>query len=164
MAEEKKDKKEMTPYERRLSNLRPFVKGDERAAAGARKGAAKSAATRRRMAEERRNVKRAAEVLNQLMLLTLKKGVAANLDTATDLQSFSKENLTVQQAMLLSLIKKAIEKSDKSCAELILKLSGDLVDKAEVATAITVDGEAYKGLSEEQLVALANMNVGKKKK
>lgn len=162
MEEEKKDIKELTGKAKQLACLRPFRKGDGRAAAGARKGAAKSAATRRRKAEERRNIQRAADVLNKLMALTLKRGKAADLDSATDLQSFSRENLTIQQAMLMAIIKRAVEKGDKACAELVLKLQGELVDKTEISGGLTVDGEAYKGLTEEQLIALANMNVGKK--
>ena len=112
----------------------------------AAKGGRKSGETRRRKKTMREN-------LEILLSMPLKPGKGADIDSAENMKDFSKENVTVEQAMLMSQIQKAL-KGDIYAFESIRDLVGEKVAKTEVNASVKSDNP-FEGLTTEELRKLA---------
>lgn len=115
-------------------NLKPFQAGDNRAAAAGRKGGIASGVAKREKKQMR-------EVAAALLELPIRKGKAK--EDAKSLAEFQGQNVTVQQAILLAMAKKAL-KGDKAAAEFIRDTAGqkpvdDINLMAQVAPVQIID-------------------------
>lgn len=131
-------------------NLRPFTSEQDReeAAKNGRKGGIKSGESRRRKKTMREN-------LEILLSMPLKKGKGADIEKGKNLQEFTTQNLTVEQAMLLAQIKKAL-KGDIYAFETIRDLIGEKpVNKSEVSASVKAENP-FEGLSTDELKKLIN--------
>ena len=112
----------------------------------ARRGGIKSGETRRRKKTMR-------ETLELLLTMPLKQGERADIEKGDNLKEFAKENVTVEQAMLIAQIQKAL-KGDAQAFEMIRDLIGEKpVDKKEVSASVQHDNP-FEGLTTEELKKL----------
>lgn len=91
-------------------------KDKETLAAYGRKGALKAA-------EVKRQKKDLREMVNTLLCMPLKPGAIANIEELRTFASLKGKNLTVEQAMIVQQISKAI-RGDTKAMQIIIKLSG----------------------------------------
>jgi len=118
-------------------NMRPFHKGDPRAKEMQLKGAEK----RRQMNAERRAMK---EDLNVLLKLTLKKGDLASVDDVLSLEEAQTKNVTVQQAMNIAMVQRALL-GDVQAMQFIRDTLGEKPsDKVELDQNLTIEAWAKK--------------------
>ena len=112
----------------------------------ARRGGIKSGETRRRKKTMKEN-------LELLLTMPLKQGERADIEKGDNLKEFAKENVTVEQAMLIAQIQKAL-KGDTQAFEMIRDLIGEKpVDKKEVSASVQHDNP-FEGLTTEELKKL----------
>lgn len=105
--------------------------------------------------EARRRKKSMRENLEILLSMPLKKGKGADIEKGKNLQEFTTQNLTVEQAMLLAQIKKAL-KGDIYAFETIRDLIGEKpVNKSEVSASVKAENP-FEGLSTDELKKLIN--------
>ena len=105
--------------------------------------------------EARRRKKSMRENLEILLSMPLKKGKGADIEKGKNLQEFTTQNLTVEQAVLLAQIKKAL-KGDIYAFETIRDLIGEKpVNKSEVSASVKAENP-FEGLSTDELKKLIN--------
>ena len=103
--------------------------------------------------EARRRKKTMRETLELLLTMPLKQGERADIEKGDNLKEFAKENVTVEQAMLIAQIQKAL-KGDAQAFEMIRDLIGEKpVDKKEVSASVQHDNP-FEGLTTEELKKL----------
>ena len=103
--------------------------------------------------EARRRKKTMRETLELLLTMPLKQGERADIEKGDNLKEFAKENVTVEQAMLIAQIQKAL-KGDTQAFEMIRDLIGEKpVDKKEVSASVQHDNP-FEGLTTEELKKL----------
>ena len=120
-----------------------FQSGDEAAKKGAKGGIASGRA--------RREKKAMKETLNTLLSMTLEDGKSANIDNIKSIAALKGKNITVQEAILLKQLEKAI-KGDTRAAEYIRDTSGNKA-KEEIAVSGEVNNP-LAGLTTEELKRL----------
>lgn len=128
-------------------NLIPFnERTEEEQREIARKGGKASGEARRRKKTMREN-------LELLLTMPLNKGEGADIEKGESLKDFAKENVTVEQAMLIAQVQKAI-KGDAEAFEMIRDLIGEKpVDKKEVSASVQ-NSNPFEGLTTEELKKL----------
>lgn len=100
--------------------------------------------------ESRRRKKTMRENLELLLSMPLKKGKEADIEKAKNLQDFTGQNITVEQAILLAQVKKAM-KGDIYAFETIRDLIGEKpVNKTEVSASVQ-NNNPFEGLTTEEL-------------
>lgn len=127
-------------------NLKPFTSGQSReeAAKNGKKGGTASGVARR----EKKAMK---ETLEMLLSLQMKAGKAVNIETVKSIAALKGKNVTVQEAILLAQIKKAV-KGDTRAVEYVRDTSGNKV-KEEFALSGSVNNP-FAGLTTEELKKL----------
>lgn len=117
-----------------------FRSGEEAAKNGKKGGIASGKA--------RREKKAMKDTLNDLLSMPLKSGKAADVETIKNLASLKGKNITVQEAIMLAQIQKAL-KGDTKAAEYIRDTSGQKLKEAiELSGGIN---NPFAGLSTEEL-------------
>ena len=112
----------------------------------ARRGGIKSGETRRRKKTMKEN-------LELLLTMSVGKGEKADIENGENIKDYAKENVTVEQAMLIAQIQKAL-KGDTQAFEMIRDLIGEKpVDKKEVSASVQHDNP-FEGLTTEELKKL----------
>ena len=112
----------------------------------ARRGGIKSGETRRRKKTMKEN-------LELLLTMSVGKGEKADIEKGENIKDYAKENVTVEQAMLIAQIQKAL-KGDAQAFEMIRDLIGEKpVDKKEVSASVQHDNP-FEGLTTEELKKL----------
>ena len=112
----------------------------------ARRGGIKSGETRRRKTTMKEN-------LELLLTMSVGKGEKADIENGENIKDYAKENVTVEQAMLIAQIQKAL-KGDAQAFEMIRDLIGEKpVDKKEVSASVQHDNP-FEGLTTEELKKL----------
>ena len=112
----------------------------------ARRGGIKSGETRRRKKTMKEN-------LELLLTMSVGKGKKADIENGENIKDYAKENVTVEQAMLIAQIQKAL-KGDTQAFEMIRDLIGEKpVDKKEVSASVQHDNP-FEGLTTEELKKL----------
>lgn len=112
----------------------------------ARRGGIKSGETRRRKKTMKEN-------LELLLTMSVGKGEKADIENGENIKDYAKENVTVEQAMLIAQIQKAL-KGDAQAFEMIRDLIGEKpVDKKEVSASVQHDNP-FEGLTTEELKKL----------
>ena len=112
----------------------------------ARRGGIKSGETRRRKKTMKEN-------LELLLAMSVGKGEKADIENGENIKDYAKENVTVEQAMLIAQIQKAL-KGDTQAFEMIRDLIGEKpVDKKEVSASVQHDNP-FEGLTTEELKKL----------
>lgn len=101
--------------------------------------------------EARRRKRTMRENLEMMLALPLKGGKSDNIEDAKSLQSFSKANMTVEQAIIMAQIQKAA-KGDLYAFEAIRDLIGEKVTKSEVS--VQNNNNPFDGLTTEELKKL----------
>nr|DAO43720.1 MAG TPA: hypothetical protein [Caudoviricetes sp.] len=103
--------------------------------------------------EARRRKKTMRENLEILLSMPLKPGKGADIDNAENMKDFSKENVTVEQAMLMAQIQKAL-KGDIYAFEAVRDLIGERpVNKTEVSADVKTENP-FDGLTTDELKKL----------
>lgn len=103
--------------------------------------------------EARRRKKTMRENLELMLSMPLKKGKEADIEKGKNLQDFTGQNITVEQAILLAQVKKAM-KGDIYAFETIRDLIGEKpVSKTEVSASVKNENP-YAGLTTEELKKL----------
>ena len=130
-----------------LDNLIPMSeRSKEEVREIARRGGIKSGETRRRKKTMKEN-------LELLLTMSVGKGEKADIENGENIKDYAKENVTVEQAMLIAQIQKAL-KGDALAFEMIRDLIGEKpVDKKEVAASVQHDNP-FEGLTTEELKKL----------
>lgn len=125
-------------------NLIPFnERTEEEQREIARKGG-------RASVEARRRKKTMKENLELLLTMPLNKGKGADIEKGKNLKDFAKENVTVEQAMLIAQVQRAL-KGDAQAFEMIRDLIGEKpVDKKEVSASVE-HNNPFDGLTTEEL-------------
>lgn len=114
----------------------------------ATKGGKASGVARRRKKEMR-------EQLEILVSLSMGQGKKADIEKAKNIKDFSKENITVEQAMLLAQVQKAL-KGDPVAFEMIRDLLGEKpTDKKEIIAEVK-NNNPYSELTTDELRQLIN--------
>ena len=112
----------------------------------ARRGGIKSGETRRRKKTMKEN-------LELLLTMSVGKGEKADIENGENIKDYAKENVTVEQAILIAQIQKAL-KGDAQAFEMIRDLIGEKpVDKKEVSASVQHDNP-FEGLTTEELKKL----------
>ena len=121
--------------EKSLANLKPFVKGDPRMAEASRK----SAETRAKRGGERKKMQ---EELNILLKIALRRGDIKCAEDILDLEEADAANLSVQTAINIAMIKRAMM-GDVQAAQYLRDTAGDKpTDKVEIDQSLTVEAWA----------------------
>ena len=121
--------------EKSLKNLKPFVKGDPRMAEANRK----SAETRQKRGGERKKMQ---EELNILLKIALRRGDIKCAEDILDLEEADAANLSVQTAINIAMIKRAMM-GDVQAAQYLRDTAGDKpTDKVEIDQSLTVEAWA----------------------
>ena len=103
--------------------------------------------------EARRRKKTMKENLELLLTMSVGKGEKADIEKGENIKEYAKENVTVEQAMLIAQIQKAL-KGDTQAFEMIRDLIGEKpVDKKEVSASVQHDNP-FEGLTTEELKKL----------
>ena len=103
--------------------------------------------------EARRRKKTMKENLELLLTMSVGKGEKADIEKGENIKEYAKENVTVEQAMLIAQIQKAL-KGDAQAFEMIRDLIGEKpVDKKEVSASVQHDNP-FEGLTTEELKKL----------
>ena len=103
--------------------------------------------------EARRRKKTMKENLELLLTMSVGKGKKADIEKGENIKDYAKENVTVEQAMLIAQIQKAL-KGDAQAFEMIRDLIGEKpVDKKEVSASVQHDNP-FEGLTTEELKKL----------
>ena len=103
--------------------------------------------------EARRRKKTMKENLELLLTMSVGKGEKADIEKGENIKDYAKENVTVEQAMLIAQIQKAL-KGDAQAFEMIRDLIGEKpVDKKEVSASVQHDNP-FEGLTTEELKKL----------
>ena len=103
--------------------------------------------------EARRRKKTMKENLELLLTMSVGKGEKADIEKGENIKDYAKENVTVEQAMLIAQIQKAL-KGDTQAFEMIRDLIGEKpVDKKEVSASVQHDNP-FEGLTTEELKKL----------
>ena len=103
--------------------------------------------------EARRRKKTMKENLELLLTMSVGKGKKADIEKSENIKEYAKENVTVEQAMLIAQIQKAL-KGDAQAFEMIRDLIGEKpVDKKEVSASVQHDNP-FEGLTTEELKKL----------
>ena len=103
--------------------------------------------------EARRRKKTMKENLELLLTMSVGKGKKADIEKGENIKEYAKENVTVEQAMLIAQIQKAL-KGDTQAFEMIRDLIGEKpVDKKEVSASVQHDNP-FEGLTTEELKKL----------
>ena len=98
--------------------------------------------------EKRREKKAMKETLETLLQMPLKSGKAADLDEIKDIAALKGKNITVQEAIMLAQIQKAM-KGDTKAAEYVRDTSGNkLKESVELSGGIN---NPFAGLSTDEL-------------
>lgn len=98
--------------------------------------------------EKRREKKAMKETLETLLQMPLKSGKAVDLDEIKDIAALKGKNITVQEAIMLAQIQKAI-KGDTKAAEYVRDTSGNkLKEGVELSGGIN---NPFTGLSTDEL-------------
>lgn len=114
----------------------------------ATKGGKASGVARRRKKEMRKQ-------LEILVSLSMGQGKKADIEKAKNIKDFSKENITVEQAMLLAQVQKAL-KGDPVAFEMIRDLLGEKpTDKKEIIAEVK-NNNPYSELTTDELRQLIN--------
>lgn len=117
-----------------------FRSGEEAAKSGKKGGIASGKA--------RREKKAMKETLETLLQMPLKAGKAADLDEIKDIAALKGKNITVQEAIMLAQIQKAM-KGDTKAAEYVRDTSGNkLKEGVELSGGIN---NPFAGLSTDEL-------------
>ena len=105
--------------------------------------------------EARRRKKTMKENLELLLTMSVGKGEKADIENGENIKDYAKENVTVEQAMLIAQIQKAL-KGDTQAFEMIRDLIGEKpVDKKEVSASVQHDNP-FEGLTTEELKKLSD--------
>ena len=121
--------------EKSLKNLKPFVKGEPRMAEANRK----SAETRQKRGGERKKMQ---EELNILLKIALRRGDIKCAEDILDLEEADAANLSVQTAINIAMIKRAMM-GDVQAAQYLRDTAGDKpTDKVEIDQSLTVEAWA----------------------
>lgn len=99
----------------------------------------------------RRERKAMKDTLDALLAMPLKSGKAADVDTIKNLAAIKGKNITVQEAIMLAQIQKAM-KGDTRAAEFVRDSSGNKL-KEEVALSGGINNP-FAGLTTEELKKL----------
>lgn len=99
----------------------------------------------------RREKKAMKETLETLLSMPLKSGKAANVETIKSIAALKGKNITVQEAIMLAQIQKAI-KGDTRAAEYVRDTSGNKL-KDEVALSGGINNP-FAGMTTEELKKL----------
>lgn len=102
-------------------------------------------------AQARREKKAMKKTLETLLAMPLKSGKAADVDTIKNLAAIKGKNITVQEAIMLAQIQKAM-KGDTRAAEFVRDSSGNKL-KEEVALSGGINNP-FAGLTTEELKKL----------
>ena len=103
--------------------------------------------------EARRRKKTMKENLELLLTMSVGKGKKADIEKGENIKEYAKENVTVEQAILIAQIQKAL-KGDTQAFEMIRDLIGEKpVDKKEVSASVQHDNP-FEGLTTEELKKL----------
>ena len=103
--------------------------------------------------EARRRKKTMKENLELLLTMSVGKGNKADIEKGENIKEYAKENVTVEQAILIAQIQKAL-KGDAQAFEMIRDLIGEKpVDKKEVSASVQHDNP-FEGLTTEELKKL----------
>lgn len=98
--------------------------------------------------KSRREKKAMKDTLNDLLSMPLKSGKAADVETIKNLAALKGKNITVQEAIMLAQIQKAL-KGDTKAAEYIRDTSGQKLKEAiELSGGIN---NPFAGLTTEEL-------------
>lgn len=117
-----------------------FRSGEEAAKNGKKGGIASG--------EKRREKKAMKDTLETLLQMPLKAGKAADLDEIKDIAALKGKNITVQEAIMLAQIQKAM-KGDTKAAEYVRDTSGNkLKEGVELSGGIN---NPFAGLSTDEL-------------
>ena len=101
--------------------------------------------------KSRREKKAMKDTLNELLSMPLKSGKAADVETIKNLAALKGKNITVQEAIMLAQIQKAL-KGDTKAAEYIRDTSGQKLKEAiELSGGIN---NPFAGLTTEELKKL----------
>ena len=111
----------------------------------ASKGGKKSVEVRRRKKTMREN-------LEILLSMPLNNGKAADIEKGKNLKDFTSQNLTVEQAIILAQVKRAM-KGDQVSFEMIRDLIGESPVKKQEINA-TVQQNPFEGLTTDELKKL----------
>ena len=129
-------------------NLKPFTKDQSREAA-VRNGSKGGKAT----AKNKREKKAMKETLGTLLCMSLKEGTITDIEKITNVASLKGLNISVQEAIMLAQIQKAL-KGDTKAAEYIRDTSGNkLKDGLELSGGIN---NPFAGLTTEELKKLVD--------
>ena len=121
--------------EKSLANLKPFTKNDPRQ---------KIAASKRKETVKVRNKerKKMQEELNILLKIALRRGDIKCAEDILDLEEADKANLSVQTAINIAMIKRAMM-GDVQAAQYLRDTAGDKpTDKVEIDQSLTVESWA----------------------
>lgn len=105
--------------------------------------------------EAKRRKKAMRESLNALLTMPLQSGKFADLDSIKNFAALKGKNITVEQAMLVAQIQKAL-RGDTAALQFLRDTSGQKPEDNVNMTA-TVTENPYDQLSVEELRALANV-------
>jgi hypothetical protein len=129
-----------------FSNMPP-----ERRAELGRKGGLKSAEVRKRKKETK-------EIIDIFLKMPLKNGKVADIDAIKNFMAIKGKNISVQQAIVLQLVQKAL-KGDLKAIEMLLALNGDKpIDKVQLEATVK---NPMSELSAEELRQIIAMGEGK---
>ena len=118
-----------------MDNLKPFKKGDSRAAEAGRK----SGEVRRKKAQERQTLKSS---LKTLLTVSLKRGEIVEVDEIMDLADIENINIDVQTAISIATIQRALQ-GDIQAVQFIRDTIGEKPsDKVEVDQSLTIESWA----------------------
>lgn len=120
-----------------------FVSGQKAVESGKKGGIASAKAKREKKAMK--------DTLATLLSMSLKKGAAADIESIKSIASLSGKNITVQEAIMLAQIQKAV-KGDTRAAEFVRDSSGNkLKDGIEISGG---PENPFAGLTTEELKKL----------
>ena len=115
--------------------MKPFVKGDPRAAELARKGVA----IREAKKKERQKMK---DELDTLLKISLKRGDVVTADDVLNLEEAQEQNVSVQTAIAIAMIKRALM-GDVQAAQYLRDTAGEKPgDKVEIDQSLTIESWA----------------------
>lgn len=118
--------------EKSLANLKHYVKGEKKDPESVRK----SAETQRRQRAERKKMK---DELDSLLKISLRRGDIKEVDDILDLEEADKANISVQTAINIAMIKRALM-GDVQAAQYLRDTAGDKpTDKVELDQSLTVE-------------------------
>lgn len=131
-----------------MANEKNLIKNSDRTPEELRKQTQKAGIASGKARREKKAMK---ETLETLLSMPLKSGKAANVETIKSIAALKGKNITVQEAIMLAQIQKAI-KGDTRAAEYVRDTSGNKM-KEEVALSGGINNP-FAGMTTEELKKL----------